>query len=618
MSGSQLALDILAEGAARKSPKFARQLTRIALRLLQSPIHASGRALADVCTPDTLEVYLNVLAPAIRGSSSVKPEEWACYTRLADRGQISISDWRNVVANQPHLLKDQSCFEAAVAAASSHPELQKELADSALTLSVNSLIGSLLPPRSAHTSGSFLEKFGHQVIRRLANLIGLDRTFSVSVAGIGNVLPQLVTCQPDSSFACNEDLPVGHHPSWDTVVAALQYAAEGTASALADMLEVVARSSVSDLSPHVGLPWPGAACLSFVKGGASAEVIAGELRNGTMGDLEVWRSWEEAWRSSEIDSWAEGVSGYPFTRDRWQAAPLLGVTRYRQVEHSSSAEWATLSRCADIATQFTSPSVSTSIMALGLITFVGRWPQVENAPEASPSPTRVIDLLHRCKAADSSTFAPVVVRVLFALWPSIQQWNEKEIVELGRLTSEATADAAALVSRMKPFLRREVLIALRVAIAREPDLNGLLIFVGLEAASAGAFRPFDVDTHKRRTTATLTPAEEWSLLVIGARQEGLEPGRFDHVASIARQIESERLTELFSALGASVSRADTEAVLVGLYERLKSSGSDEHLNVLLDEMSGSVAQRTTELWSEREWERLGFPQGMLSICRDTD
>ncbi len=128
--GSRLALSVLQEGSARRSPIFAIQLTRIALRLIDSP---SGRRfapdLAAVCSADTVHVYREVLGPPMtsRGGRSVA-SAWACWTGLADLDEIPLSEWEAMVDRNPSLISESMNYWPAISVAKVNQQLIERLA----------------------------------------------------------------------------------------------------------------------------------------------------------------------------------------------------------------------------------------------------------------------------------------------------------------------------------------------------------------------------------------------------------------------------------------------------------------------------------------------------------
>jgi Fe-S-cluster formation regulator IscX/YfhJ len=88
--GSQLALDLLVDGAAHQQPKFERSLARIAFRLADRPNRWLPNNLADAYQPSTEEVFREELSSRLSALTAEKAGVWAILLNLVERGLAGV------------------------------------------------------------------------------------------------------------------------------------------------------------------------------------------------------------------------------------------------------------------------------------------------------------------------------------------------------------------------------------------------------------------------------------------------------------------------------------------------------------------------------------------------
>lgn len=86
LTGSQLALDLLEDGPARKQPKYARSLTRLALRLLELPPDNYNSRLSELYNSELEKVYREELKNRLeKRNHALRLGAWASLIMLFDR-----------------------------------------------------------------------------------------------------------------------------------------------------------------------------------------------------------------------------------------------------------------------------------------------------------------------------------------------------------------------------------------------------------------------------------------------------------------------------------------------------------------------------------------------------
>ncbi|WP_433326534.1 NACHT domain-containing protein [Spirillospora sp. CA-294931] len=84
LAGSELALELLEEGSARRQPKWNRMLTRTALRVLDDASDEWPARLAEVWQSDTSDVFLGEILGRIESDEFVSAKNaWLCLSNLA-------------------------------------------------------------------------------------------------------------------------------------------------------------------------------------------------------------------------------------------------------------------------------------------------------------------------------------------------------------------------------------------------------------------------------------------------------------------------------------------------------------------------------------------------------
>ncbi len=306
LAGSQLALELLEDGVARRKPKYARLLAECACGLLEQPaadIHGRLAVLADGATEkvllEHLEQWLSRDVPASLGAwASLFPlvgQRQPQARKLADRfwpteppkqlrpmqvaTAVSAGEWwvepleKAIRKNHPHEVDRRGAF-------------------------VRRLAKAIIDQRTAKIAPGETELLGWFSSRFLST----TRSMSIPVTELGIdvvIVPlkaarQLLTGR-GAAFAAS-------HPGWLPLIEGQRFAMNPSASTLARVLEKVADSPASfPLSALTGmLPWVLGACLGAARNPADAAALAARAAAGDLGDVEVWRAAENRWRNQGV------------------------------------------------------------------------------------------------------------------------------------------------------------------------------------------------------------------------------------------------------------------------------------------------------------------------------
>ena len=296
--GSQLALDLLIDGAAHQQPKFERSLARIAFKLADRPNTWLRDSLADAYQPSTEEVFREELSIRLSGPTTANPRAWPILLALADRGV----DWAVSLANQywpfdPARQLDVLAEYMApfMGRAVKSTWLKSKLFGLLPCVSISAiqelgLFWQELPRPVPVWSRALVQLFAHYQPNQ--NVRFSDFTLSVNrLKGPGRL----------SAWKSLGEVPGGGHPSWFALSSVRDFAMSPDLLTLAQVLSRVATAwhggtvrLLADCSP-----WPLAACLSSCRSGADADDLRRRAERGELGDARNWFRAEERW-SREI------------------------------------------------------------------------------------------------------------------------------------------------------------------------------------------------------------------------------------------------------------------------------------------------------------------------------
>jgi hypothetical protein len=300
--GSELALDLLEDGPARKQPAKRRSLTRLAVQLLEKPFHDVTR-LSAVCEDDTCDIYLDKLRrelfhkPALEVSAA-----WICLVLLTElRGGVFESVMRELLASNR---MSKEVFDITVELATGRNryvtdtllEFVKEnapslrSADLAVWYSERDEPVAFGPWRlsdsdswlnwyARFSSERPLRDYGNSKIR-VGNSKGL-----VYVLRFNSVSVQLI----DRTLIPPNDSP--DRPGWDFMRRAGEFCAQPCAQTLAEAVRAYVERIDSGMASAITYwyPWPLAECIfACHQSRAGTSLVLGALDRGEFGDIDNW------------------------------------------------------------------------------------------------------------------------------------------------------------------------------------------------------------------------------------------------------------------------------------------------------------------------------------------
>ena len=305
--GSELALDLLEDGPARRTPLTRGTLTRLALQLLGSPFRGVTR-IASVCEPDTCYVYLEDLRERLSGEDCLSSRQaWTCLAALVDRYGGDFEQLaRQVLARRP--ISDQE-FEYAVEAASGeNPWLSRALyevvKERALPLDIDSGIEEEeeFAGEQERYVGPWLISEYPQWFEWYVNYNELywniDDNVNIRLVGERDkmyyAIFRRIAVVKDSAFTPPNGLP--ETVPWQLFRRVGDFYRAPSATTLAAVARDIVTEPVSDASlkrliPHY-YPWPLAEILLTMRSYPNLP-IAELIESGSFGDVREWSELEE-------------------------------------------------------------------------------------------------------------------------------------------------------------------------------------------------------------------------------------------------------------------------------------------------------------------------------------
>ena len=318
LAGSELALDLLEDGPARRQPKKRGSLTRLALQLLQIPDWRIPQRLASVFLPATSPIYVQELDKYLNGlDRGVTNRARRLLAYLLDQDDEDIQNfgqtWIRDNLSKPDVFN-------SVFTASSHSN--SWLADILFQeLPKQNLGDIILRPERGNDSpkiwGPWVLADKPEWLTRLAmHLRAQDyaiphvRSKPIKVLQAGQPIaavniPSTVTAAagaPAWETAWNE-LPVAL-PSWAWVSNVERFRWNPSCEVLADLILSLKDTTVVKIIRHPNYdlyPWPLAECVDAVLAGADPVALAQSIRAGAYGDRHDWIQAETRWLDQGVD-----------------------------------------------------------------------------------------------------------------------------------------------------------------------------------------------------------------------------------------------------------------------------------------------------------------------------
>lgn len=301
-AGSQLAIDLLADGPSRRQPKYATLLTRKALSLLKHLPNQHLLRLADVYEPDLESVYKDELLSVIRATPPYQFGAWTLLSMLEQRGL----DWAKQLAEKfwPEEVYKRTDLLLSIIGEVNDLWFLLRLNYDLLELPITEFYEYIGFRRLIDGFNiSELEWLDHLNYTR-SRRPGLQFSVELNLPGQNeSIMGFEVRRVEDDSMVSFSDIE-NHHPDWLPLKVAATFAASPSKETLAHAMRGLNRYQVQKdryywLLPSL-LPWPLASLLRYPQSPEGYMRIAEEIERGDFGDLDQWIMTERRWRDNGV------------------------------------------------------------------------------------------------------------------------------------------------------------------------------------------------------------------------------------------------------------------------------------------------------------------------------
>jgi hypothetical protein len=319
LAGSQLALELLEDGPARRQPKYTESLTRLAMRLLEIPDRDYHVRLAFLYEHGLDRVYKEELERRLLVDDPDKCSgTWSCLISLASK----YPNWMEVLSTYWPDTADKQIRLLTIA----HKINQVSLLGDKFIKSIPDVV-----PLSFYTNSqelySLLDKSESARdelkplwVRALADTFNKRKSVNYHL-NLSHSQKVFLFFRPftfkDSlieEFSYLRHMPAGNL-EWTPLIAGARFAANPSAETLAVELRNIANNyfprSAHWLAPRV--PWPLGACLGATNNESQLLQLADKADAGHLGDIDKWSAAEDRWLDSGIN-----ISDVQYvTDDKW-------------------------------------------------------------------------------------------------------------------------------------------------------------------------------------------------------------------------------------------------------------------------------------------------------------
>lgn len=325
-SGGLLALDMLEEGVALTQPKRARALMVRSTSVLDLPPGTEHLRLSHAADEATVQSLIDALTNATHNSSAASSASrlsaWMCVLEAARRGK----PWANELLERfwtvelPTEKLISALSRNDVSLTTRFCEKIDELNES---VDPAILIASSAENEAAETwSGWLILVLGNDQHWRYRNRNGV--TLLKNVQGGRKQFAEPTKLPPKGA-------------QWFKWLSIARFEAGPTAATLAEALDAIA--STDDISQFElyewRLSWPLATCLAIAKDPSHLRKLASCLRNGELGEVDIWESAESQWKDSgTLFLNVQGIEkGLPWDLDSLASGlPFAAVPNWKLIE----------------------------------------------------------------------------------------------------------------------------------------------------------------------------------------------------------------------------------------------------------------------------------------------
>jgi hypothetical protein len=310
--GSQLALDLLDDGSARRQPRYSQILARQALRLLDLPPSEWHSRLVNVYEGSLDRIFIAEIAERLNNRPLHKTlTSWLTLSELAGEGV----SWAIEMANKcwPAERSEQIslCDISALNGLSGEWIKQREI----------ELLPQVDPGEHIMWTDPFMfydvtqdKKPPEQNLPAWWSLIydlqqerrGFEVTFKTAKARIRGVKLRIKGIEPPNQrlIRFSKEFPKQHHLGWEPIIGAGRFLREPTKDSLAR--EIHSLADLNSIKGHrwllnaLPIPWPFSVLSRAGNDANELRTIANKVGQGLFGDHADWVAAEERWRSRGI------------------------------------------------------------------------------------------------------------------------------------------------------------------------------------------------------------------------------------------------------------------------------------------------------------------------------
>jgi AAA domain, putative AbiEii toxin, Type IV TA system/AAA domain len=346
-AGALLALEILEEGSCLNQPGFTKQLMKRACGLLDLPPCDEQRRLAQISSNEASRVLRDKIEEKLQNPRSpASLGAWLSLLKAADLGVPWVAEVGNpawdALDDVTHVLGTSSLNhygKASLRRYYGRARLSSWLLGRIESYPEKFQPGALRSWSSAMDEGSWLKAltgFWHERD---------DHAMGPSFIITWKTIAYNRTWEEMAHFA---DPP----PQWRPWVAAAQFAAQPSATKLADTLQKLAEPSAWQERMNLAdtVPWPLEACLRSADAPQDLDAYALMARSGELGDKDTWLDSEVRWSKKFVPEkfFAQTTSKLPWMRASLGAVQPLGAGHvevfWRRRKHAHLTEARALAR----------------------------------------------------------------------------------------------------------------------------------------------------------------------------------------------------------------------------------------------------------------------------------
>ncbi|TDE56564.1 hypothetical protein E1295_10395 [Nonomuraea mesophila] len=319
LGGSDLALDLLEDGPARRQPKKRGSLTRLALQLLDKPGAHTVRRLADIYLPQTDAIFMQEIEKRLESRNEISLRSaWQCLALLLDQSESKVAE-----AGRAFIIDNISRPDVFRSLINAEGIQDEWLADRLLEeFPSQAAIGPVLESFSMPHAHQEPRTYGPWLLSKappwlawyakyeLGHFLSLSESHAVTVnlkqgGRLIGSLASLRSAHPSrsSNLVPPPDFPTST-PAWRWIKDAGDFCLNPNHEMLASLINALGDPFLAQIisrQAYRRYPWPLAECLNAVSAGAAPSAVAECVHSGKFGMSGDWIRLEERWHREGLD-----------------------------------------------------------------------------------------------------------------------------------------------------------------------------------------------------------------------------------------------------------------------------------------------------------------------------